>query len=60
MVLEDARRKNELVTGLIYINTEEPSFFKGYDLVPEPLNRLPESRLRPSREALEQLNSTFM
>ncbi len=59
-VLEDARRKNELITGLIYINPEEPSFFDGFGLVDEPLNRLPESRLRPSREALDQLNAMFI
>jgi len=60
MVLEEARRKNELITGLIYINPDEPSFFDGYGLVEEPLNRLDDSRLRPGREALDQLNVMFM
>ncbi len=60
MVLEEARRKNELITGLIYINPDEPSFFDGYGLVEEPLNRLDDSRLRPGREALDQLNAMFM
>ncbi|NMB67769.1 MAG: 2-oxoacid:ferredoxin oxidoreductase subunit beta [Chloroflexi bacterium] len=60
MVLEEARRRNELITGLIYINPDEPSFFDGYGLVDEPLNRLDDSRLRPSREALDQLNAVFM
>lgn len=60
MVLEEARRNNELITGLIYIDPNQPAFFDGFDLVDEPLNRLPESRLRPSREALDQLNAMFM
>jgi 2-oxoglutarate ferredoxin oxidoreductase subunit beta len=59
MVLEDARSKNELITGLIYINPEEPSFYEGYGLVDEPLNRLTENRLRPPKEALDQLNALF-
>lgn len=60
MILEEARRKNELITGLIYINPDEPSFYEGFDLVDEPLNRLTESRLRPRKEALDQLNAMFM
>ncbi|TLN27451.1 2-oxoacid:ferredoxin oxidoreductase subunit beta [bacterium] len=60
MVLEEVRQKNELITGLIYINPEEPGFYEGFDLVEEPLNRLPESRLRPGKEALDQLNAMFM
>lgn len=60
MVLEDARRKNELITGLIYIDPEEPAFFEGFGLVDEPLNRLTADRLRPGKEALDELNTMFM
>ncbi len=60
IVLEEARSKNELITGLIYINPGVPNFFDSFDLVNEPLNRLPASRLRPSKQALDELNAMFM
>jgi 2-oxoglutarate ferredoxin oxidoreductase subunit beta len=55
-MLEEANRKHELVTGLIYINTEKPSLIDIYDLPDEPLNRLKEERLRPDRESLKIIN----
>lgn len=60
IMLENARQKNELITGLIYINPEEPSFYEGFNLVDEPLNRLTEERLRPRKAALDQLNALFV
>lgn len=58
-VLEEANAKQWLLTGLIYINEGQPTLVDLYDLTDTPLNRLPESRLRPSRESLEKLNSMF-
>jgi len=58
-VLEEANAKQWLLTGLIYINEGQPTLVDQYDLTDTPLNRLPESRLRPSRESLEKLNSMF-
>jgi len=58
-VLEEANAKQWLLTGLIYINEGQPTLVDQYDLTETPLNRLPESRLRPSRESLEKLNSMF-
>jgi 2-oxoglutarate ferredoxin oxidoreductase subunit beta len=55
-MLEEANRRHELVTGLIYINTEKPSLIDLYDLPDEPLNRLKEERLRPDRESLKTIN----
>jgi len=55
-MLEDANRKNELVTGLIYINPKQISLFDLYDLPDMPLNRLPIEKLRPSPESLEEIN----
>jgi 2-oxoglutarate ferredoxin oxidoreductase subunit beta len=56
-MLEEANRKHELLTGLIYINTEKPSLFDIKNLPEEPLNRLTETRLRPSRESIEEINA---
>jgi 2-oxoglutarate/2-oxoacid ferredoxin oxidoreductase subunit beta len=58
-VIEEANTNQWLITGLIYINPNQPSLLDNYDLPETPLNRLPESRLRPSRESLDELNKTF-
>ena len=58
-VLEEANAKQWLLTGLIYINEGQPTLLDVYDLPDTPLNRLPESRLRPPRQSLDILNNTF-
>jgi 2-oxoglutarate ferredoxin oxidoreductase subunit beta len=58
-LLEEANAKQWLLTGLIYVNPEQVSLIDIYNLPETPLNRLPESRLRPSPETLDQINSTF-
>jgi 2-oxoglutarate ferredoxin oxidoreductase subunit beta len=58
-VIEEANAKQWLITGLIYINEGQPSLTDRYDLPDTPLNRLPESRLRPSKETLDKLNKLF-
>lgn len=55
-ILEEANAKQWLLTGLIYINPNQPSLMDVYNLTETPLNRLPESRLRPSRESLHKVN----
>lgn len=55
-VIEEANARQWLLTGLIYINEGQPSLLDLYDLPDTPLNRLPENRLRPSRESLEKIN----
>lgn len=56
-MLEEANRKNWLITGLIYIDTEQPSLFDISNLVDTPLNRLTAEQLRPPRESLDKVNS---
>lgn len=58
-MLEDAERNHWLVTGLLYVDPEEPSLFEIYDIPEEPLNRLTEERLRPSRASLNELNQSL-
>ena len=56
-MLEEANRKHELITGLIYIDTEKPPFLERYNLPNVPLNRLTEDVLRPSRDTIDDLNA---
>jgi 2-oxoglutarate ferredoxin oxidoreductase subunit beta len=56
-MLEEANRKHELITGLVYINTDKPSLLDLYNLPDEPLNRLPEDRLRPRPETMDEINA---
>lgn len=56
-LLAEADRQNQLVTGLIFINPDQPTLLDVYDLPEDlPLNRLPAERIRPTRESIEQLN----
>lgn len=55
-MLEEAIRRNWLVTGLIYVDPEKPSIFDMYEMGDEPLNRLPNESLRPDKKSLQQIN----
>lgn len=55
-VLEEANACNCLITGLIYIDTDQQSLDEIYNLPETPLNRLPEERIRPARETIQQVN----
>ncbi|HEX2979306.1 MAG TPA: 2-oxoacid:ferredoxin oxidoreductase subunit beta [Anaerolineaceae bacterium] len=56
-MLEEAQRNNWLTTGLIYVDTNQPSLIDRYNLPKQPLNRMVEAQLRPSREKLDEVNS---
>jgi 2-oxoglutarate ferredoxin oxidoreductase subunit beta len=56
LVLEEANRKEWLLTGLIYIDPDEHTLLDIYNLVEEPLNRLTEGRLRPAPETMAKIN----
>ncbi len=59
-MLKEANAKKWLVTGLIYIDTKQPSLFDIYNLVDTPLNRLPENKIRPPRETIDWINSMMI
>lgn len=59
-ILEDAQLNNWLVTGLIYVNPQQPSLFDMHQLPDVALNRLTEDRLRPSRDTIDQLNAMML
>jgi 2-oxoglutarate/2-oxoacid ferredoxin oxidoreductase subunit beta len=53
--LMEAHERNEVLTGVFYVNPQAPSFIDVLNLVDEPLATLPESMVRPGREVLEQV-----
>ena len=55
-MLAEAEKNNLLITGIFYIEPYRPSMFDLYLMPETPLNRLPEERLRPARESIDQLN----
>ncbi len=54
-LIEDARAKQEFITGLIYINEGRPTLPDLLDLPEAPLATLPEEQVRPSRAAFDKL-----
>lgn len=58
-VLEEANENGWLLTGLIYIDPQQPTLLDSYDLVETPLNRLAEDELRPSSQTLVEINQSF-
>jgi 2-oxoglutarate ferredoxin oxidoreductase subunit beta len=59
-LLEEARTKQELITGLLYINEERPTLPDLLHLPATPLSQLPEERMRPPRVAFEKLIEELM
>jgi 2-oxoglutarate ferredoxin oxidoreductase subunit beta len=49
-----AHEKQEVLTGVFYLDPEAPSFLDLLNMTDQPLATLPESVTRPSREVLEQ------
>ena len=56
-MLEEAQRNNWLVTGLIYVEPNKPTFTDTMNLVDTPLNRLGDTDLRPGPETMAKVNS---
>ena len=56
-MLEEAQRNNWLVTGLIYVEPNKPTFTDTMNLVDTPLNRLGEADLRPGPETMAKVNA---
>jgi 2-oxoglutarate ferredoxin oxidoreductase subunit beta len=59
ILLERARVTNELFTGLLYLNDEQPTLQDIAGLVDTPIVDLPADMLRPSPESLEHLLDEF-
>jgi 2-oxoglutarate/2-oxoacid ferredoxin oxidoreductase subunit beta len=57
--LMEAQERGEILTGVFYINTEQPTFIDLLNLVDEPLATLPEPLTRPPKSALDALMATL-
>src|ERR671922_2628911 len=53
--LHETARRGEFATGLIYIEPDRDDFLTLLNVVDEPLATLPLDRVRPGREALEEI-----
>ena len=58
--LMSAHAKEEVLTGIFYIDTQKPSFTEMLNLVDEPLGTLPEARVRPGRAVLDDVMQRLM
>ncbi len=58
-LMEQARNKNEFVTGLIYINESRPTLQQTMQLIDTPLAYQEQQLLRPSREAFARVMGEF-
>lgn len=53
--LMEANQKGEVLTGMFYLDTKKPDFTSLLNMVDEPLATLPESRVRPGKQALDEV-----
>ena len=51
--LAQSQEVDEVLTGVLYLNTQAPNFIEMLNMTDEPLANLPETVTRPSREVLE-------
>ncbi len=59
-LLERATMEQQFLTGLIYYEEPRPTIADTLGLVETPLIHLPEEKLRPSKDALNDLMKSFM
>jgi len=59
-VLTEAHDKGEVVTGLFYVDTKRENFLDQLNVVDEPLATLPESRVRPPQQVLDEVMEELM
>lgn len=53
--IDVANRNGEILTGVLYVDTTRPTFIDLLNLEDAPLATLPESKVRPPKEALDQI-----
>jgi 2-oxoglutarate ferredoxin oxidoreductase subunit beta len=52
--LDEAEKKEEVLTGVLYVDVNKPTFFDQLHMDDSPLATLPESKIRPPKEVLDQ------
>ena len=58
--LMTAHAKDEVLTGIFYVDTKKPSFTEMLNLVEEPLGTLPDERVRPGKAVLDEVMQRLM
>jgi 2-oxoglutarate ferredoxin oxidoreductase subunit beta len=58
-LLEQARAEQQLITGLVFYNPDQPSLQEVEDLIDIPLSQLPDEMLRPAPETLQAVMAEF-
>ncbi len=53
--LHETARRGEFATGVIYIEPDRDDFLELLNVVDEPLATLPLERVRPAKEALDEI-----
>ena len=53
--MAESHEKEEILTGVFYINEQKPNFIDLLNLTERPLATLPEDLVRPPKEALDQI-----
>src|SRR5215831_81109 len=53
--LNEAKKDGEMLTGVLYVDPDAPTFLDMIRLTDAPLATLPESVVRPGREVLDQV-----
>jgi 2-oxoglutarate/2-oxoacid ferredoxin oxidoreductase subunit beta len=53
--LNEAKKDGEMLTGVLFVDPDAPTFLDMLRLTDRPLATLPESVVRPGREVLEQV-----
>ena len=53
MALEESEAKGEVLTGVLYLNTNKPTFLDQLNMADEAVATLPESRVRPTKAVLD-------
>jgi 2-oxoglutarate/2-oxoacid ferredoxin oxidoreductase subunit beta len=53
--MNEAKKDGEILTGVLYVNTQSPTFLDMLNMTEEPLATLPQSVVRPGRAVLEQV-----
>ena len=59
-LLTESHAKGEIITGLFYVDTAQENFLTLLNVVDEPLATLPESKVRPPKEVLDEVMHNLM
>jgi 2-oxoglutarate ferredoxin oxidoreductase subunit beta len=55
----ESQAKDEVLTGVFYVNPEAPTFIDHLNLVDVPLGTQPESVTKPGKDVLDKINASL-